>query len=1213
MNNIKIPPEPIALVGSSCRFAGNATSPSELWKTLSNPTDLSRPVPANRFSATGFFHPDAEHNGTTNSRHGYWLEQEVDKFDAAFFSITRKEAEAMDPQQRLLLEVTYEALESAGYTLKHVAGRNVGVYTGLMTTDYRSLSERDELNASQYAATGNASSIIANRISYFYDFHGPSMTIDTACSASLVALHQAVLGLRAGETEMACVAGVNLMLTPEQFISESDLHMLSPTGHCRMWDAMADGYARGEGVVAVFIKTLSQALADGDDIQAIIRHTGVNSDGKTQGITMPNPTAQAALIRKAYGMSGLDPQDPDHRPQYFEAHGTSRTGTSTGDPREARAIAEAFFGDTQNVFPKPTERPQKLLVGSVKTIIGHTEGAAGLAGILKVVLAMKYNSVPRNLHHNSLNPSVRPYYESLQIPIQTLDWPSPPAGHPMRASVNSFGFGGTNAHAIIEKYQPEIHGICAQFGARRSNARASDPISLDNSLINSSYQNGIALPLVITAATEQSFVAVLKDLVSYIGLNSHITTQELAWHLYSRRTAHSLRASIVPGAGKASMIMSSLKSLIEQAAKTPITQSGDIIRPKKLPHPPRILGIFTGQGAQYAAMSKGLLRTSTVYRATIRKLDTILQTECPDPPEWSLEEQIMAEGQNSDVMAAAIAQPLCTAVQIGLVELLVNLRVSFSCVVGHSSGEIAAAFAAKRLPMRDAILIAYYRGRYAHLATGTNGVKGGMMACGMSKQEAEDFCSRPSYRDRICVAASNSPTLVTLSGDVDAIATACEELQAVGKLAKILKVDTAYHSLHMLRPVKEYSVALASCTIEAQPRLSSTTTTTWVSSVYGSQHSIAPEDLGISYWKENMLQPVLFHEAMEVALRKFGPFDCAIEVGPHAQLQTPAVEIIKKSTGTDLPYHGLLRRGSEAEVAFAEFLGFMCVNFGTLMLDIGNFVSQSSQPELVQTRLVDAPTYPWDHTQVHWRESRLSAQYHFREQPPHELLGVRTRDDNQFQMRWRNILKMEQIPWADGHKFQGQALLPASAYCVMALDAARVALGARKASVVELRDLRFLTGITLEPGSLGVETLFSLTVSGESLHVNTNIMEANFDLTSVQVTSRNSGPMKKNFEGRVLMILGDPTPDALPQRHAGPTVETLPVNVPAFYRMMEGIGLSYTGPFQALRSIDRRFDYATGTLSKMQPLDTTHVDVSPAFLDSCFQATFATFSSPGDK
>lgn len=318
----QLPPnEPLALVGSSCRFTGGASSPSKLWEVLRNPTDLSKPVPSDRFSATGFFHHDPEYHGTTDSPYGYWLDQDHRVFDAAFFNITPKEAEAMDPQQRLLLEVVYEALQSAGYPMGKYAGKNVGVFVGVMTADYQTLSERDELNTSQYTSTGNSRAIISNRLSYFFDFHGPSMTIDTACSASLVALHQAVLSLRSGEIEMACVAGANLMLTPEQFLAESDLHMLSPSGHSRMWDAKADGYARGEGIAAFFIKTLSCALADGDNIQAVIRETGVNSDGKTQGITVPNSEAQKTLIQSTYQKSNLNPFCPEHRPQYFEAHG----------------------------------------------------------------------------------------------------------------------------------------------------------------------------------------------------------------------------------------------------------------------------------------------------------------------------------------------------------------------------------------------------------------------------------------------------------------------------------------------------------------------------------------------------------------------------------------------------------------------------------------------------------------------------------------------------------------------------------------------------------------------------------------------------------------------------------------------------------------------------------------------------------------------------
>lgn len=826
---------------------------------------------------------------------------------------------------------------------------------------------------------------------------------------------------------------------------------------------------------------------------------------------------------------------------------------------------------------------------------------------------MGNDSIPKNLHHNSLNPSVLPYYNNLQIPTQTLDWPSPAAGHPMRASVNSFGFGGTNAHAIVEKYAPGIHDAQAGRGFTRPSLsiESVDPVIPG---IPTAGNIQIVLPLVITAASEDSFIATLKDLASYIGQNPHVTTQELAWHLYTYRTAHTLKTSVVSAPGKASLLLPNLQSLVERSSKTSPIQSGTVTRSRKTSTSPRILGVFTGQGAQYAAMSKGLLQASTVYRDTIRKLDNILQNDCPHPPKWTLEEMIGAEGQESQVGKAAIAQPVCTALQIALVELLASLNVSFHCVVGHSSGEIAAAFAAKRLSMRNAILIAYYRGRFAHLAAGTNGSKGGMMACGMSRQEAEEFCSRPEYRGRVCVAASNSPSLVTLSGDLDVITAASNELKAEGKLAKPLKIDTAYHSFHMVQPVHKYSEALARCAIQALPRLSGTTPT-WVSSVHGRQDDINPDDLAIAYWKDNMLRPVLFNEAVATALKDFGPFDCVIEVGPHPQLQTPAMQIIKSNTGTDMPYSGLIQRGKEADIAFAEFLGFMCVNLGPSAVDIRSFVQQSSQPELVRSRLVDAPTYAWDHTQTYWRESRLAAQYHFREQPPHELLGVRSRDDNQFYMRWRNILKLEHIPWVEGHKFQGQALLPASAYCIMALDAARAALNGRQASIVELQDLRFLSGITMESGSLGVETLFTLSIlpPQQSRSDNANIIEADITLTSVPVTSSKPGPMKKNFEGRVLIILKESSPDALPLRFTGPVAETFPVNMAAFYKMMEGIGLSYTGPFQALSSIDRRLDYARGTLSNAHPSDTTRLDVSPAFLDSCFQATFATFSSPGDK
>lgn len=1195
-NTCKLPSEPIALIGSSCRFAGGVTSPSGLWKILSEPTDLARSVPANRFSVDGFYHRDPEHHGTTDAPRGYFLDGDHRVFDAQLFNITPKEAEAMDPQQRQALEIVYEAFESAGYSIQELAGQNIAVYTGVMTRDYDTLTSRDDLNASQYAATGNARSIISNRISYFFDLHGPSMTIDTACSASLVALHQAVQSLRSGEAPMACVVGVNLMLTPEQFIAESKLHMLSPSAHCQMWDAKADGYARGEGVSAIFLKPLSRALADGDHIQAVIRETGVNSDGRTKGITMPSSTAQSSLIRQTYQKCGLDPNNADHRPQFFEAHGT---GTPVGDPIEARAIAEAFFPPSINGTLIDHEQ-RKLLVGSVKTVIGHTEGAAGLAGMLKVIQAMENGCIPPNLHLTDLNPAVSSFLQHLEVPTKSVLWPAPPAGQPRRASVNSFGFGGTNAHTIVEKYDPKIHNslFIPSFQA-----------GLYTPLISSTSK--ISLPLVFSAASEKSLVATLKLWRQFLADNPTTNDQALGWHLYRHRTAHSFRTAIeadgIPSA------VEKLDKLIASGKK----QNKIGHRSRQHSIVPKVLGIFTGQGAQYVNMSKELFQTNSVYRATIKELEQVLRS-CPDPPdEGLLQKELLAEKESSRLGKAQVSQVLCTALQIALVDLLASLGVKFHAVVGHSSGEIAAAYAAKRLSRQDAILIAYYRGKYTHLARSSTQGPGGMLACSLPEPQVSALCSRPEYQNKLFIAASNSPTLTTLSGDLDAIQQAMSELKAQGTFVRQLHVDVAYHSPHMQEPVMAYSKALSGCDIQPLPHGQGPI---WVSSVY--RHPQEMTDLANQYWCDNMLSPVMFREALEAVLRTCGPFDCAIEVGPHPALKAPFQETMKSVvTPVNFPYLSVLDRTKNDRLTLAAFLGGMWTNFGPNAVNITKHV-EDNQFEILASRLADAPTYAWDHSQVHWRESRLSEQYHFRKDAPHELLGVRTNDDTPSRLRWRNILKLEKLPWVEGHKFQGQALLPASAYCIMALDAALVLLDGRKASDIELEGLEFLSGITLEADAMGVETMFTLSVLPYVVGTSNNnnnptdsstVIEAEFDLDAVPVTSFAIPPMKKAFRGRVRITLDMSDNGRLPRRPQFDRAETLPVDVEAFYDMMQDVGLEYTGPFKALKSLDRRLNYARGTLDLRHASETTELVVCPAMLDSCFHTTFATFSSPGDK
>ncbi|KAI1312188.1 thiolase-like protein [Xylaria venustula] len=422
--------EPIAIVGSSCRFPGGANSPSALWKLLERPRDLCKDIPKDRFDTTRFYHPDGSHHGTTNVRQSYFLEEDIRAFDAAFFNINPNEADSIDPQQRLLMETVYEALERGGHTLDSLRGSDTAVYTGTMSVDYADTGIRDLDTIPKYFATGTNRAIISNRISYVFDWHGPSMTIDTACSSSLIAVHQGVTALRTGESRVAVACGTQVILNPETFIVESKLSMLSPTGRSRMWDADADGYARGEGVAAVILKKLSDAIADGDHIESIIRETGTNQDGRTGGITMPSTEAQAALIRQTYAKAGLDPDNnPLDRPQYFEAHGT---GTKAGDPREAAAIYQSFGRHCAK-----TDTP--LYVGSVKTVIGHLEGSAGLAGLLKGSASIQNGTIAPNLLFNRLNPDIEPFYHGLEVATKRIQWPELPEGAPRRASVNSFG------------------------------------------------------------------------------------------------------------------------------------------------------------------------------------------------------------------------------------------------------------------------------------------------------------------------------------------------------------------------------------------------------------------------------------------------------------------------------------------------------------------------------------------------------------------------------------------------------------------------------------------------------------------------------------------------------------------------------------------------------------------------------------------------------
>ncbi|KAI0487511.1 hypothetical protein F4859DRAFT_525620 [Xylaria cf. heliscus] len=1174
-------PEPIAIVGSACRFPGGANSPSALWKLLAAPRDLCQDIPKDRFDTARFYHPDGSHHGTTNVRQSYFLEEDVRAFDAAFFNISPNEADSMDPQQRLLLEAVYEALERGGHTLEELRGSDTAVYTGTMSVDYADTGLRDLDTVPKYFATGTNRAIISNRVSYFFDWHGPSMTIDTACSSSLIAVHESVKALRTGESRVAVACGTQVILNPETFIVESKLSMLSPTGRSHMWDADADGYARGEGVAAVVLKRLSDAIADGDHIESLIRETGTNQDGHTSGITVPSTDAQAALIRQTYARAGLDPENnPSDRPQFFEAHGT---GTKAGDPREAEAIYQSFgrhFAETTT----------PLYVGSVKTVIGHLEGSAGLAGLLKGSASIQRGFIAPNLLFNRLNPTIEPFYHGIQVATRLTPWPELPQGVPRRVSVNSFGFGGSNAHAILEEY------LGNPADARAGSSMDSKPFT----------------PFIFSATSEAGLVKQLQAYSNHFKAHNDINASDLAWTLQKRRTQFPIKASF--SASTIEKLVSKIDAKLSLAKEKPGSTIGVKASVKSATTSPRILGVFTGQGAQWPAMGAQLIRSSAFVREQVEVLENYLAAlPSADRPEWSLQHEMLAGAETSRISEAALSQPLCTAIQIILVDLLKKAGITFSAVVGHSSGEIAAAYAAGLLSSRDAILIAYYRGLYARLAGNSNsGQKGAMLAVGTSWEDALELINLRAFKGRLAIAAHNSSASVTLSGDADAVVHAKKIFDEEKKFARLLKVDTAYHSHHMLPCGDPYVESLRACGIQVTSDKSNTTCA-WYSSVTASDKPIdANSDLQGTYWRDNMTNAVLFADAIKNAITADDKIALALEVGPHPALKGPAAQNISDIRSVALPYSGVLSRGNEDVEAFSDALGFVWMQLGAQAVDFQSYektvASTLRQPQLV----VDLPSYQWNHERSHWNESRKSRKIQGQTKPGHELLGNPSPDSNARDMRWSNVLKVSEIPWLDGHQLQGQIVFPAAGYVAMALEASRSLAANKPVQLFKLNDLSLPKAIAFEDGDiLGVETLVTLTMVQ---HHRNQTITADFSCYAQQVVSTGAkSELELVASGTVKIVFGTPKLDAL----ASIPVEDYnmySVDIDSFYSSLSQLGYGYTGPFRTLSSARRRLGYLVGEIdSYAYPDPDSYVYlVHPSTLDVVFQASILAYSAPGD-
>ncbi|ORY71434.1 putative polyketide synthase [Pseudomassariella vexata] len=1030
--------EPIAIIGMGCRLPGKSSSCSKLWDLLIAGRSAQGPFPTSRFNIDGFYHPNGERPGSLNTAGGYFIDEDIRAFENSFFGINNLEATFMDPQQRKLLEVVFECFESAGLTLEQLSGANVGCYVGNFVTDFITMQLKDSEYTHRYTATGLGTTILANRISHVFNLKGPSFVIDTACSSSLYCLHAACSALLSRDCDSAVVAGANLIQSPEQQLATMKAGVLSKTSTCHTFDSSADGYGRADGIGALMVKRLSDAIRDGDPVRAVIRGTAVNSNGRTNGITLPSADGQEAVIRKAYAQAGLGYNETD----YVECHGT---GTAVGDPIEVEA--------TSRVFKRPQYSPP-LLVGSVKTNLGHSEAASGISSIIKVVLALETGKIPATVGVKNINPKIKLDKWNIKIVTETTAWPSN-SPHNVdqqvrRAGVNSFGYGGANSHVIIDAASMHVPSDYML----RSPEEKSTALARTTMFLPVSANNNTAL----------------KHRVSDLSLLDlpNVNTVDLAYTLGVRRSHLPVRGYLLarPGHLKEDLMLEKLQTRIDGKAYS------------KLP----LAFVFTGQGAQWAEMGRELLAEFPIFRRTIQMLDSKLQL-LPHPPTWTLLGTLLESAETSMINHASRSQPICTAIQVGLVKLLSAFGIKPAYVLGHSSGEIAAAYAAGYVTAEEAIAIAYYRG-YT-VTRSSKAIVGAMMAVGLGRAEANDKINSLGLGNKINVACVNSPESVTISGDVDGIQELMAHLDSEGVFARQLKTDgKAYHSRHMVALGEEYEDYLVSAAsaVDSRESSSSTRDATWISSVNG--EVVERDTLSLAYWRANLESPVLFETVVGKLLRDVGPHHL-VEIGPHSALQMPIKQTCSKlNIGKDKVHYGTaLSRGKNSVATVLSLVGDLYLHDHTISFEevnmVGSWPLKTNTNLMVQPRqgamLVDLPKYYWDYDpqQKLFQESRTSVEWRNRKYLRHDLLGSQVHGGNGIMTTWRNVLKAKDVPWIEGHKLDTTTVVPAAGYLAVAIEAMTQAKYVRNAAAqgvaFKLQDVHITKALVL-PQEDGLDT-----------------------------------------------------------------------------------------------------------------------------------------------
>ncbi|KAF3058250.1 Lovastatin diketide synthase LovF [Daldinia childiae] len=1104
----------------------DAENPQKLWDMISQGRSAASRIPPDRFNIDAFYHPSTERHGTMNFKEAHFMKRDISAFDAPFFKIPVSEAKAMDPQQRMALECTYEALENAGIRMEDVAGSDTSVYVGTFTKDYNDMLSHDRDNVPTYQATGTGLAMMSNRVSWFFDMRGPRKS--------------------------------------------------------HSFDHKADGYSRGEGAGFCILKPLHLAIRDNDVIRGVIRNSGINQDGNTPGITLPSEEAQETLIRKVYADAGLSLVDTT----YVEAHGT---GTAAGDPVEASALS-ATFGKA-----RPPGEP--LLIGSIKSNIGHLEGGSGLVQVIKGIMMLEKGEIVPTIWYEKPNPRIPMEDWNLAIPTELMPWPKDGL---RRISINSFGYGGTNGHCIIDDayHYLKTRGLSGNHNVQVLNGSspASSPDSgIDTAhdvdmmsqlsdrtkqwrslegLLGGRFESSLSpIPkLLVWSSHEQAGISrITNEYGAYLDAKLKGASTEAIEENHDKnllcRLARTLagRRSILPW--KSFIIATSCKE-----ASTELRKPLRSVRSNNTKTVLSLAFVFTGQGAQWYAMGRELLALP-VFRESLEGAGRyFVQLGAP----WSLMTEIWKDESTSRLDSPDLSQPICTALQVALVDLLRMWNIFPTAVVGHSSGEIAAAYAKGALTRDDAWAIAYHRGHLSNCIQGfAPQLQGSMLAVGLGYKDAREYIARVTEGEAT-IACINSPSSVTLSGDSVAITQLEKVLKDDGHFARKLKVDVAYHSPHMQVIADRYYRAISKITLLPEGQ----STVKMFSSLTG--NLAKNSELGPSYWVANMVGQVNFTGAVESMLTYSGEKSRRraekgfvrnfIELGPHSALKGPLNQILShdtlKSYSTGYTYQSVIIRGSNAcETAFTVAGKLYQSGYP---VDINAVNEQNPSDDF----LVDLPPFSWNHSAKYWTESLLSKAHRFRDSPRKDLLGLATLEHLVNEPRFRNILRVTEVPWIEQHKVQGSILYPAG-MMVMVIEAVfHNATKDREIDNYELRDIIISKAIVIPNDENGVETMLSIKPHRTGSRALTSTWQ------EFQVYSRQeawelncSGLIRINYKEASNAFFHDEAvllaADHAEQYHRIQENHSRTKNSRQFYEHLDSIGLQYGPIFRNLIEIKK--------------------------------------------